>query len=187
MDLNNCYLNGISCNLAEALIMTMAEFKFPNPFDKEIESFRALHQLGGVQQLDYIEVDPKYKGDFCHASAKHAAQSGGKRVHGWALWKHKSGCIVGNFHSVWENEKGDLIDVTPPKVGDKILFIRDDTLTIKKTGQNHQLFNNRTSDLTFKIIDIEGQPTSANRFDLPIQKDLIDYCEPLGWSDGNMA
>lgn len=167
--------------------MTIVDYEYPNPSDQEIVTFCELHNLGNVQQLDFTEVDKRYKKDFCHVSVKHAAQAGGKRVHGWALWKHKSGMIVGNFHSVWEDENGVLVDVTPPKVGNRILFIRHDILTIKKSGNNHQLFHCRTSNPKYKIMDNNGSPTSAKRFDLPIQNDLKEYCESLDLDDASMV
>jgi hypothetical protein len=49
---------------------------------------------------------------------------GGKRVHGWALWQFPNG-LMGDFHSVWEDGTGTLVDVTPPKFGSQVLFLRD--------------------------------------------------------------
>jgi hypothetical protein len=66
-----------------------------------------------------------YGPDWCHVSAKvHAMKHGGKRVHGWALWQFPNG-LMGDFHSVWEDKTGTLVDVTPPKFGNQVLFLRD--------------------------------------------------------------
>jgi hypothetical protein len=118
-------------------------------------------------------------------------KNGGSRIHGWALWLFEGGSpaedtIVGDFHSVWADAEGTLHDVTPPKMGNRILFIRDPALTITQTGDVQQLYNNRT--------DFEGAPrlrngsfTVEDRFDISNnQPDLVKYCKHLGLPDTSM-
>jgi hypothetical protein len=99
--------------------------------------------------LDYIDVGENYEPDFCHVSAKHMAlKHGGHRVHGWTLWTYpESGgdFVLADFHSVWENADGVLVDLTPPKAGKRTLFVRDPSLTIGREGNVQKLYNNRAN------------------------------------------
>jgi len=77
-------------------------------------------------------TDHGYGPDWCHVSSKaHALKYKGRRVHGWALWEFGDGGATGNFHSVWEDASGLLVDLTPPKYGSgETLFVRDPTVKI---------------------------------------------------------
>jgi hypothetical protein len=52
---------------------------------------------------------------------------GGSIQFGWVLWEDKQADFVeAQFHSVWKNPKGELIDITPRQDNEKrILFITD--------------------------------------------------------------
>lgn len=77
----------------------------------------------------------------CHENVAAAvAKYGGKRVTGWFIFL-TGGCILEALcHSVWENRKKQLIDVTPirwlpsmhttSEVPSRICFLPDDTLQI---------------------------------------------------------
>ncbi len=106
--------------------------------------------------LNYEDVGFGYEGDFCHVSAKHVVEKlGGRRIHGWSLWQFddpegkSAPMIVGDFHSVWENSAGIIKDITPPKLGTRILFVRDPTLAIQKADGVQLLHSNRTNDPNF--------------------------------------
>ena len=158
--------------------------------DPSVLEFLNLWNLKDPIYLDF--EDKGYAADFCHVSAKHmASKNGGSRVHGWALWLFEGASpdetiIVGDFHSVWADAKGTLHDVTPPKMGNCILFVRDPTLTITQIGDVQQLYNNRT--------DFKGAPrlrngnsTAEDRFGIPNNKpDLVAYCKGLGLPDTSM-
>src|SRR5690606_30830971 len=92
-------------------------------------------------------VDHGYEAAWCHVSAKHKTiTAGGRRIHGWALWKFGPD-LVADHHSVWETEKGDLVDVTPPSNGGtEILFVRDESARIEQEAGAILLFTQRTAD-----------------------------------------
>jgi hypothetical protein len=52
---------------------------------------------------------------------------GGSIQFGWVLWENKQADFIeAEFHSVWKNLKGELIDITPRQDNEKkILFIAD--------------------------------------------------------------
>ncbi|MEH6758305.1 MAG: hypothetical protein V7676_12475 [Parasphingorhabdus sp.] len=132
--------------------------------------------------------DEGYEPDWCHVSAKHHALSkNGKRVHGWALWQFPSG-IMGDFHSVWEDADGTLIDITPPKYGgNQILFVRDRISEIYQINGVFALPTNRMS-LANSRFWWEGKPTQEEVWGLlETNSHLINYCSALGFDLNNLV
>jgi len=125
-------------------------------------------------------VDFGYGAAWCHVSAKHkAVADGGRRVHGWALWKFGPD-VVADHHSVWENERGELVDVTPPSNGGtEILFVRDDDARIELLEDTIQLFTQRTADAQTHWL-WQGQPSEYSNWPCPVNKeDLVKYSAKL--------
>lgn len=97
----------------------------PDLTDSLLVDFSNRYQLQNAP-MHLTFTDRGYPASQCHLSAKHCAMTyGGRRVHGWAVWKFDD-FLLAEHHSVWDD--GDqLLDVTPPKFGgNHILFIRDD-------------------------------------------------------------
>lgn len=86
----------------------------------------------------YISVIPEKFAiiNECFKNVENIVNSrGGERINGWAIWKMANILIEAEAHSVWKNEKGDLIDITPHVNGEKrILFLPDDKMEYK--GEN---------------------------------------------------
>jgi len=56
----------------------------------------------------------------------HAAEQGGERVLGWAVWEYQEVFIEAEFHAVWRDLAGELHDLTPHLLKpDRLLFIPD--------------------------------------------------------------
>lgn len=168
----------------------MSTFRYPNLVSSGFSTFSSIHKLPDAVSLDFTEVNPLYAADHCHINAKDAAKFKGKRVHGWALWEFygpdfPTPVIVGNFHSVWENEEGELIDVTPPKTGTKTLFVRDDSLSIKRITGSHELpFDRTNAPAALYIYPLTGQRgDEGSRYKLADSAAKTAYCRALGWSD----
>ena len=151
----------------------------PSSEDPAVQQFIAKWGLSGTpRRLHY--TDHGYGAAWCHVSVKHKAISdGGRRVHGWALWKFGPE-LVADHHSVWEAENGNLIDVTPPSnAGTEILFIRDDNARIEQVGGNIQLFTQRTADEEIHWL-WQGQPSQYSNWNCPADKaDLVEYSAKL--------
>jgi hypothetical protein len=162
--------------------------KFPSLLDIRVQTFIRSFKLQAFQIINYTPVNSKYKADFCHVSVKDAVMNGGgRRVHGWALWEFENH-IVGNFHSVWEKPDGTLVDVTPPKVGNKVMFVPDGSLTITDDGTHHTLYQNRTSDPGTPYIDPFGKPAGHPQWILANSNvSLNEYCKSLGWTNASMV
>ena len=63
---------------------------------------------------------------------KAIAKNGGRAVNGWAIWLVPGVYIEAEFHCVWENDAGTLLDVTPYHYRmDNILFLPDSTRSYK--------------------------------------------------------
>lgn len=146
----------------------------------EVLAFLRLHGLAGpARYVDYS--GGAYGHDWCHVSAKHKAMTeGGRRVHGWALWAFGD-VVVGDHHSVWRTPEGDLVDVTPPKFGERrVLFVRDDSAVIDGDEKQLYLLTNRTSVPGARWM-WEGRPSEFSHVPCDWGKpDLVAYCASLG-------
>lgn len=107
-------------------------------------------------------TDCGYPASQCHLSAKHCALTkGGRRVHGWAVWKFQD-FLLAEHHSVWD-DGNRLIDVTPPKFGgDRILFIRDDVSDLIQMGDRLAMWCDRsTLNGAPFLLNYEAQPQAT--------------------------
>lgn len=82
--------------------------------DADVLEYLKLWNLSSPVFVDFEDLGGGYEPKFCHVSSKHIVQQrGGRRIHGWALWRFRQGSnavIVGDFHSVWEQSDGKLVD-----------------------------------------------------------------------------
>lgn len=109
--------------------------------EAEVLHFRTFFQLPD-EPVVLPYQDEGYDPIQCHISAKaHAIKHNGKRVLGWALWQLPDG-LIGEFHSVWEDSTGTLIDVTPPRFGGSTMFIPDRELEIYNTPNGDFVLQN---------------------------------------------
>lgn len=71
--------------------------------------------LPGKPQLECFSIVPE-----------HVANNGGKQLTGWAIWETPGVFIEAEFHSVWQDKEGRVIDLTPrPYALETILFVPD--------------------------------------------------------------
>lgn len=157
------------------------EGQIPATDDSAVSAFTEKWQLSATPvRLQYNNHG--YGAAWCHVSAKHKAISdGGKRVHRWALWKFGP-YLVADHHSVWENQHGNLIDVTPPSNGGgEILFVRDDSARIELGDGAIQLFTQRTAGQHVHWL-WQGQPSDYSNWPCPPDKsDLVEYAAKLNF------
>ncbi len=79
-----------------------------------------------------------------------ANQNGGKVRFGWIIWEWKDIMIEAEFHAVWMDSNGQLVDITPNGYGFKrILFLIDDN----KIYEGEQVNNIRKALSDDPLID----------------------------------
>lgn len=163
----------------------------PEPDDDEVAEWMRLNAFTGPPER-LVYRDEGYEPRYCHVASKHhAVKHGGRRLHGWAIWRFvdTSGAsiIISEHHSVWETPSGVLVDVTPPASGGSaILFFRDDAATISLAGSDFVMRTDRTNfaDLPRMLL---GSPVPDEHWTLRITKgspqDL--YASKIGfdWAD----
>ena len=158
----------------------------PGPNDPLVKVFLDKYQLVGTP-LYVDHMDRGYDPSQCHLSAKHCAMvNGGRRVHGWALWKF-GGQIDAEHHSVWETDDGHLVDVTPPKFGGgRVFFVRDDTADIMDVAGVFSMWADRTTAADILFV-YAGTKIDEPFWGLPkANKVLVDYCFKLGMTPDDM-
>ncbi len=107
-------------------------------------------------------------------------ESGGRMVIGWQVWKSPN-LIEGEFHGVWEDPDGNLIDITPKEPPfERILFVEDENAV--DTGQQVDNIRLNTSDnkLVDDFIEIskalfafENKGDRANKFLLVLSDEEV--------------
>jgi hypothetical protein len=77
----------------------------------------------------YVPVRPLHGApdDECFTILpKHIATHGGDQIIGWAIWEWPRVLIEAEFHCVWRQPDGALLDVTPKRVPvPRVLFLPD--------------------------------------------------------------
>lgn len=167
----------------------------PKANDQDVIYWLKLHGFTGTPDLIRYE-EHGYQPRFCHISAKHhASTNGGKRVHGWALWRWRvpetpigTTVIFAEHHSVWQTPDGALVDLTPPASGGtEVLFLRDDSAPIIVENGQFLMHTDRTDHPDHPRV-FRGQPTEYEYYPLDPQKpDLLTYANHLGFDVGRMA
>lgn len=102
------------------------EIKIISP--EEVDQF--VEEILNIIDSEYLEelipVIPIENGELndCFGNVdKKIEKDGGKRHYGWVIWKSKI-LYEAEFHAVWENERGALIDVSPHEFDYKrIMFV----------------------------------------------------------------
>ena len=80
-----------------------------------------LRPLAGVPANSCFETVPP-----------HVAKHGGEQVTGWSIWEWPLVFIEAEFHCVWRQPDGTLLDITPKSISmPRILFLPDPTKSYK--------------------------------------------------------
>ncbi|MEG2312584.1 hypothetical protein, partial [Brevundimonas sp.] len=112
---------------------------------------------------------------WCHFNvAEQINRAGGSRQHGWMIWYHETH-LSAEFHSVWVNDAGDYIDLTPRVDGEvEILFLPDMVTGIGFNGTHETLPVTRT--------DIKRVPYTSNGQPYPQPEGpvVLDHSTPFG-------
>ncbi|MCF6407208.1 hypothetical protein L3C95_30205 [Chitinophaga filiformis] len=90
---------------------------------------KLIDKIGSEYEHEIVPVKPDPAatlGNSYFNVQEKVARDGGNLVYGWAVWLSDFIC-EGEHYAVWEDQEGNLIDITPPRVPlEKLLFIPDD-------------------------------------------------------------
>lgn len=82
---------------------------------------------GGIPQ--YVNISPAHsaiKFDCFVNVENQCKEFGGRNIIGWRIWEWPRIMLEAEFHAVWEDPNGELVDITPvDKQFNSILFLRD--------------------------------------------------------------
>jgi len=113
---------------------------------------KLIDKIGSEYEHEIVPVrpDPVAMPGNSYANVENkVAGDGGSLVYGWAVWLSDVIC-EGEHHAVWEDEEGNLVDVTPSRVPvEKILFIPDDRFTY----EGKHIANIRSSVVDNPLVD----------------------------------
>ncbi|SFE63405.1 hypothetical protein SAMN05518672_108182 [Chitinophaga sp. CF118] len=100
-----------------------------SPIEMNAPVRKLIDKIGSEYEYEIVLIkpDPTTTPGNCYFNVQDkVAKDGGKLVYGWAIWLSDIIC-EGEHHAVWEDEDGNLVDITPPRIPiDKILFVPDD-------------------------------------------------------------
>lgn len=86
-------------------------------------------ELTGSSALEYVPVRPTPGADslYCFPVVeRHIEAHGGAICYGWRFWELEWLYVEAEFHAVWRDESGSLVDLTPaPGRVSRILFVVD--------------------------------------------------------------
>ena len=94
---------------------------------------------------------------FCSDGVhKRVQESGGSLVFGWVIWEWPKVLLTAEFHTVWEDADGRVLDITPKPAGEKsILFLPDRSYRIDFN------FDERPRNVRVSIADADAAEIAA--------------------------
>jgi hypothetical protein len=140
--------------------MTREEFEHTN-FAPALDSddiYRTIKAMGLTNLPVYVDILPDSNfayGECFNNVLKYIEKYGGKLVCGWQFYE-LTYMIEAEFHGVWQNPEGILVDITPREYKvDKILFIQDKTLVFDGIRRDNFRYNKLNNPLVDDIIELE--------------------------------
>ena len=131
----------------------------PKQIDKTVEKFCKTVKYGSVPK--YVKVCPWSEAiiNECVPNVNNYLKTNeGKVLTGWAVWLHPMCMIEAEFHVIYQDKNGVLIDITPHKGNpDKILFLEDNTIIYNGCQINSIRKNISKSKLIDKFINNQNR------------------------------
>lgn len=142
-------------------LMTPEEFAWKNMLPAAdnpsiIKAMQALSLKDGPIYVRKFSDPEALFGECIHNVYKKVSKDGGSVVYGWRFCEY-SYMIEGEFHAVWRNPEGLLVDITPDETDshDQILFAIDSAKTFDGKRTDNFRLNTTTNPLVDDIIEIE--------------------------------
>lgn len=145
-----------------------------------------LNKINATHEEIYLSVEPEEDAvvsDCFPSVQKKVEQYGGKMIMGWQIWETKH-LVEAECHAVWEDENGELHDITPKPFNiDKILFVEDANLEYEEKQIDSIRINKSKINLVDDLIDV---CKAIHRFDNKGERaDLFDLTDVLNEEQKN--
>lgn len=118
-----------------------------------------IEKLDATHEETYLPLEPE-KGaeerDCFPVVQKKVEQCGGRMIMGWQIWETKH-LVEAECHAVWEDEDGDLHDITPKPESlkiDRILFVEDGNLIYEEKQIDNIRINKSKINLVDDLIEV---------------------------------
>lgn len=113
---------------------------------------------GGAPVYVPVEVEKGSKKNECFLNVQRVVQDkGGMQINGWAIWQWANILVETEAHSVWRNQEGKLIDVTPHDGENQILFLYDKNMQYlgQRIGSCRLALTN--SPIAVELVELAGE------------------------------
>lgn len=102
----------------------------PKIIDKDIEKFcKKINYKNKPIYIDVKPVDGTIINECFINVDKYVKDNGGSCINGWLIWLHPHCLLEAEFHAIYQDKMGNLIDITPHKDNPpQILFLEDNSL-----------------------------------------------------------
>jgi hypothetical protein len=98
----------------------------PSSLTPAIIEFAQSLEAGEAQFVPVIDDQHGLYGWCSDGVREKVKHDGGRCIFGWSIWEWPKTMLTAEFHSVWEDAEGNLLDITPKPKGEKrILFVPD--------------------------------------------------------------
>lgn len=115
--------------------------------------------------LQFVEVDVDsyaLKLECIENVKKKINRDGGSIQYGWAIWEWPHIMVEAEFHAVWVDQQGNLIDITPKEDNqEKILFLKDNSRTYTGNRIDNFRLNISNNPSVIKLIEVSQKLTEA--------------------------
>lgn len=134
----------------------MALIQTPLTIRDEIR--RLCERVSPKHELRFLNVTPVSgaKPDNCFENvAAEVVRAGGKRVCGWAVFEWPRIWIEFQFHAVWNDNEGNLIDVTPRGDGENVVLFLPADFEYNGTPVPTRLFASGSSPQINRLMELQ--------------------------------
>jgi len=118
---------------------------------------RLINSLNASHEELYLPIESEKgtQNQKCFSNVqKKIKHCGGKMIIGWQIWETKH-IVEAECHAVWEDENGNLHDITPKPLGiDKILFVEDENLKYEEKQIENIRLNKSNNQLVDDLINV---------------------------------
>lgn len=103
----------------------------PSSVTEDIKNFICSFSSDNCIFVPVVDDDLGFYGWCSDGVAEKVKIAGGRPVYGWTIWEWPNVILTAEFHCVWQDPGGALVDITPkPKREPRILFVPDPSVPI---------------------------------------------------------